>query len=141
MIWLIFIAIIRVWFTLILLSQIYFFLSVCCFPYIKGMVRDETRTANQSPVQRVSIYLRPSSQLAWRFFALNLRSTHTFWQKIEIEIQKTPYIGRNFTWNLYIKYPQTQRNLMWNFHFYVNSPFKAIFLQNPANVISDINFF
>ena len=50
-------------------------------------------------------------------------STSTFWRKIEIEIQKTPYIGLKFTWTLYIKYTQTHRNLLWNFHFYVNSPF------------------
>ena len=38
---------------------------------------------------------------------------------------KKKCIGINFTWNLYIRYPQTRRILLWNFHLYVNSPFKG----------------
>ena len=34
-------------------------------------------------------------------------------------------LGRNFTWYQYIKYPPTQRNLLWKFNFFVTSPCKG----------------
>ena len=38
----------------------------------------------------------------------------------------TPSIGSHFTWDLYIRYSQTHRILLWKFDFYVNNPFKAL---------------
>ena len=52
-------------------------------------------------------------------------STYNFLGKIEFEIEKTFYIWRNFTWNLYIKYLKN----MWNY----NCENMIVFLNSPFN--------
>ena len=57
------------------------------------------------PINRLPLYFN------FKFVGPTTLPT-TLTGKIGVEIEKTPYIGRNFTLNLYIKYLQTQRKLL-----------------------------
>ena len=63
-------------------------------------------------------------------FSIKLKVPTTLTGKKEIEKENTSYIGRHFTPNN--KYPQAKRNLLWEFDFFVNSPFKDLYMNYYA---------